>query len=147
MPKELQDGPALHDSHMQRASGLNEAGQGQMKLQEPEGQAKQPEIQECQEVGLMCGTLLLPHPTLCCAMLWRAVLCCAMLRYAMLRYSKQQRAPGLPYALLACSLHIKDCTSCAMLVREGLAVLFGHPTLLADRRLAEAICTHVLMFA
>ena len=56
MPKELQDGPALHDSHVQRATALDGAGQGQMAIQEPEGQARQPEIQESQEVGLVYGT-------------------------------------------------------------------------------------------
>lgn len=56
VPKELQDGPALHDSHMPRANALHEAGQGQMELQEPEGQLRQPEIQESQEVGMGCGT-------------------------------------------------------------------------------------------
>ena len=68
VPQELQDGPALLDPHMQRASALNEAGQGQ-EVQEPEGQARQPEMQENQEVGPMCGSCC---PTLCCAVPCRA---------------------------------------------------------------------------
>ena len=52
VPKELQEGPPpLHDSHMQGVAAVDEAAQEQARLQEEEGPAKQPEIQEGQEVG------------------------------------------------------------------------------------------------
>ena len=92
MPKELQEGPpALLDSPMPRAMALSEAGQDPNVLREPEGQARQPEIQQGQEVSHLLATELcfaelgwaglccikchevgLVHGTLCCA-----VLCCA----------------------------------------------------------------------
>ena len=56
VPKELQDCPALHDSHVQRDTALNEAGQGQTEIREPQGQGRPLEIQESQEVRLVCGT-------------------------------------------------------------------------------------------
>ncbi|KAL3163007.1 hypothetical protein ABBQ32_009439 [Trebouxia sp. C0010 RCD-2024] len=51
VPKELQEGPSpLDDSRRQGDATLDEAEQAQSRLQESDGQARQPEIQEGQEV-------------------------------------------------------------------------------------------------
>lgn len=53
VPKELQEGPSpLDDSRRQGDATLDEAEQAQSRLQESDGQARQPEIQEGQEVSV-----------------------------------------------------------------------------------------------
>lgn len=69
VPKELQEGPTpLHESHMEGVTALDEAEQDQSRLRELEGQARQSEIEEGQEVGLVT-------PVMCPAALRCAAAC------------------------------------------------------------------------